>query len=156
VRTTGLSFTHCTGPHGFTFALKPTALPWALNADTYNPAITAGLTTGTITGIHATLKAARCHAIVDGTRARADDGAAQIHYHNSLAKLKIRPQDSNLHIYQVRGCRPGLHVKGMTAARQGIRPRLRSRWPASCRVPVQQVAPPPTGATCRRPRDGGA
>jgi hypothetical protein len=102
---TALSFSGCTGPGGPTFTMTPRHLPWTLNADTYNPAITAGLTTGTITGIHATLSGTRCRATVDGTSAVADNGSTQIHYHNSLAKLKIRTQHSNLHFYRVSGCR---------------------------------------------------
>jgi hypothetical protein len=100
---TALSMTHCTGPGGMKMKMTLSHLPWTLNADTYNPAITAGLTTGTISGIHATLAGTKCHATVDGTSRTADNGQTQIHYHNSLAKLKIRTQDSNLHFYNV-GC----------------------------------------------------
>jgi hypothetical protein len=101
---TALSLSDCTGPRGLTFTMTLSHLPWTLNADTYNPAITAGLTTGTISGIHATMSGTNCHATVDGTSATADNGRTQIHYHNSLAKLKIRTQDSNLHFYNVSGC----------------------------------------------------
>jgi len=41
---------------------------------------------------------------VDGTGAAADNGIMQIRYHNSLAKLKIRTEGSNLHFYNVTGC----------------------------------------------------
>lgn len=102
---TALSLSDCTGPGGLAVTITPGHLPWTLNADTYDPAITAGLTTGTINGIHATLSGPRCHAAVDGTGAAADNGSTQMHYHNSLAKLKIRTEHSNLHFYQVSGCR---------------------------------------------------
>lgn len=101
---TALSLSKCTGPGGLTFTMRPGHLPWALNADTYDPSITAGLTTGTITGLHAFLSGTNCHATVDGTSATADNGRTQIHYHNSLAKLKIRTQHSTLHFYNVSGC----------------------------------------------------
>ena len=99
-----VSFSNCTGPSGFTFTMTPGHFPWPLSAVTYNPAITAGTTTGTISGIHATLSGKNCKATVDGTGATANDGTEQIHYHNSLAKLKILTQGSNLHFYNVTGC----------------------------------------------------
>jgi hypothetical protein len=54
--------------------------------------------------IHATLAGKSCHATVDGTSATANDGQTQIHFHNSLDKLKIRTQFSNLHRYDVTAC----------------------------------------------------
>jgi hypothetical protein len=101
---TALTFASCTGPNAQAFTVKAGHLPWKLNAQTYNPAITGGLTTGTVTGIHATLSASGCHATVDGTSATAGNGKTQIHYHNSLAKLKIRTDGSNLHAYNASGC----------------------------------------------------
>jgi hypothetical protein len=101
---TALSLSDCTGPGGLPVTMTLSHLPWTLNADSYNPAITAGLTTGTISGIHATFSRNGCSATMDGTSATADNGRTQIHYHNSLAKLKIRTQDSNLHFYNVHGC----------------------------------------------------
>ena len=101
---TALSLSDCTGPGGDPTTVKLSHLPWTLNADTYDPAITGGLTTGTISGIHAAFSRPGCSATVDGTSATADNGRTQIHYHNSLAKLKIRTQDSNLHFYNVHGC----------------------------------------------------
>lgn len=100
---TALSLSDCTGPGG-PITMTLSHLPWTLNADSYDPSITRGLTTGTISGIHATLSRTGCRATVDGTSATADNGRTQIHYHNSLAKLKIRTQDSNLHFYNVHGC----------------------------------------------------
>jgi hypothetical protein len=101
---TALSMSDCTGPGGQPTTVTLSHLPWTLNADSYNPAITAGLTTGTISGIHAAFSRPGCSATIDGTSATADNGRTQIHYHNSLAKLKIRTQDSNLHFYNVHGC----------------------------------------------------
>ena len=108
---TALSLSDCTGPGSLSVTVTPGHLPWTLSADTYDPAITAGLTTGAVNGIHATVSGAKCHATVDGTSAAADNGTTQLHYHNSLAKLKIRTQHSNLHFYQVSGCR-GLFKSG--------------------------------------------
>jgi hypothetical protein len=101
---TALSLSDCTGSGGLPVTVTLSHLPWTLNADSYDPSISSGLTTGTISGIHATFGRAGCHATMDGTSATADNGRTQIHYHNSLAKLKIRTQDSNLHFYNVRGC----------------------------------------------------
>lgn len=101
---TALSLSDCTGPGGLPTTMTLSHLPWTLNADSYDPSITAGLTTGRISGIHMTFSRTGCGATVDGTSATADNGRTQIHYHNSLAKLKIRTQDSNLHFYNVRGC----------------------------------------------------
>ncbi len=103
-RITSLSFTGCTGPKGLTFTMKTSHFPWILNAVSYDPAITLGLTTGTITGIHATLSGTGCSATVDGTSATADNGMTQIHFHNSLDKFKLRHTAANLHVYNVSGC----------------------------------------------------
>jgi hypothetical protein len=101
---TSVSFTSCTGPSGLTFTMTAGNLPWALNAVSYDPAITSGTTTGTVSGIHATISGRRCHATVDGTSGTANDGQTEIHFHNSLSKLTIRTQLSNLHLYGVTGC----------------------------------------------------
>jgi hypothetical protein len=99
-----LSVSQCTGPGGLTFTMTPRHLPWALNATSYDPAITAGTVTGTISGLHVALSGTGCQATVDGTSATADNGQTEIHYHNSLGKLKIRTEGSTLHLYHVRGC----------------------------------------------------
>src|SRR5689334_22809121 len=57
-----LTFSNCTGPLGLTFTVKTTHFPWHLNAKTF----ASGKTTGTITGIHATLSGPSCSATVDG------------------------------------------------------------------------------------------
>jgi hypothetical protein len=100
---TSISFTNCThGTRAFTVTVGN--LPWTLNAVSYAPATTMGTTTGTVSRMHATISAGTCHATVDGTSAIANDGRTQIHFHNSLSKLKIRTQLSNLHLYGVTGC----------------------------------------------------
>jgi hypothetical protein len=101
---TALSLSQCTGPGGVTFTVSPRHLPWALNADSYDPSITSGTVTGTITGLHVALAGTGCQATVDGTSATADNGQTEFHYHNSLGKLKIRTEESTLHLYHVRGC----------------------------------------------------
>ena len=53
---TALSFSNCTGPLGLTFTVHTTHFPWHLNAKTFS----GGVTTGTITGIHATLSGPSC------------------------------------------------------------------------------------------------
>jgi hypothetical protein len=99
-----LSLSQCTGPGGLTFTMTPRHLPWALNADSYDPSITSGTVTGTISGLHVALSGTGCRATVDGTSATADNGQTEIHYHNSLGKLKIRTESSTLHLYHVSGC----------------------------------------------------
>jgi hypothetical protein len=101
---TSLTFTSCKLPGGAAFTLTAGDLPWQLNAQTYLPAIRGGTTVGTVTGIHATIGGRRCNATVDGSTATANDGSSPIHFHNTLAKLKIEPLGSNLHAYGVTGC----------------------------------------------------
>jgi hypothetical protein len=99
---TALSFKTCTGPLGLTFTVTSNNLPYKLNAKSYNSS--TGVTTGTITGIDATLTGPSCSAEVDGTAAGADDGTVKAHYTNSTGKLKILTTGGNLHIYDVVGC----------------------------------------------------
>lgn len=101
---TRLRLDSCTGPGGLTVTITTSHFPWPLSAVSYDPAITSGLTTGTATRIHATVSGTRCSAVVDGTSATANNGQTQFHFHNSLDKLKLRTQGSNLHLYRVSGC----------------------------------------------------
>jgi hypothetical protein len=96
---TALGFTNCTGPLGLTFTVKTTHFPWKLNATSYK----SGVTTGTITGIHATLSGPGCSAVVDGTGASANNGSVTATYTNSTGKLATTGA-GNLHIYNVSGC----------------------------------------------------
>jgi hypothetical protein len=97
-----LSFSGCTGPAGLTFTVTSGHLPWHLNALSYNA--TAGVTTGTITGIHATLSGPSCSAVVDGTGATANNGKVKVTYTNGTGVLKVLASGGNLHIYNVSGC----------------------------------------------------
>jgi hypothetical protein len=96
---TALSFSNCTGPLGLTFTVKTTHFPWHLNAVSFS----SGVTTGTITGIHATLTGPSCSAVVDGTGATANNGKVTAKYSNSTGKLTTTGA-GNLHIYNVSGC----------------------------------------------------
>lgn len=98
---TALSFSNCTGPLSLTFTVKTTHFPWKLNANSYNAS--KGVTTGTITGIHATLTGPSCSAVVDGTSATADNGKVTATYTNGTGKLATTGA-GNLHIYKVKGC----------------------------------------------------
>lgn len=109
-KITSVTFSTCTGPFGLTFFVKTSAsstTPWYLNAVSYNA--TSGVTTGTITGIHAVLTGPSCKAIVDGTGATAHNGKVQGTYTNSTDKLKILASGGNLHIYKVSGCSGLIH-----------------------------------------------
>jgi len=103
-RLTAATFTGCSGTGGLTFTMTASHFPWMLSASTYDPATTGGLTVGTVSGIHAVISGTSCSATVDGTSATANDGQAEIHFHNSLDKLKISNNASNLHVYNVTGC----------------------------------------------------
>ena len=94
-----LSFSTCTGPLSLTFTVKTTHFPWHLNAKTFS----GGVTTGTISGIHATLSGPSCSAVVDGTSATANNGMVTAKYSNSTGKLTTTGA-GNLHIYNVSGC----------------------------------------------------
>jgi hypothetical protein len=96
---TALGFSSCTGPAGLTFTVKTTHFPWHLNALSFS----SGVTTGTITGIHATLSGPSCSAVVDGTGPTADNGKVTAKYSNGTAHLTTTGA-GNLHIYNVNGC----------------------------------------------------
>jgi len=94
-----LSFSSCTGPLGLTFTVHTTHFPWHLNAVSFS----SGVTTGTITGIHATLSGPSCSAVVDGTGASANNGRVTAKYSNGTGRLTTTGA-GNLHIYNVNGC----------------------------------------------------
>jgi hypothetical protein len=96
---TSLGFSNCTGPLSLTFTVKTTHFPWHLNAKSF----AGGITTGTITGIHATLSGPGCSATVDGTSATANNGSVTAKYSNSTGKLSTTGA-GNLHVYNVSGC----------------------------------------------------
>jgi hypothetical protein len=97
---TSLTFSSCTGPLGLTFTVTSSAFPWHLNASSYS----SGVTSGTLSGIHAKLSGPSCSATVDGTSSTADNGTADATYTNSSGALKVLTTGGNLHIYGVSGC----------------------------------------------------
>jgi hypothetical protein len=96
---TTLSFSNCTGPLSLTFTVHTTHFPWHLNAKSFS----GGVTTGTISGIHATLSGPSCSATVDGTSATANNGTVTAKYSNATGKLSTTGA-GNLHVYNVSGC----------------------------------------------------
>ena len=105
---TSISFTGCTGPLHLAFTVTASALPWHINAVSFNSA--TGTTTGTLTGIHASMSGAGCTAVVDGTSATAHNGTVTITYTNSTHTLKVLTTSGNLHIYNVSsGCAGAIH-----------------------------------------------
>ncbi len=104
-RINSLRFTSCSGPLGLTFTVKGSNFPWRLNAKSFK----AGVTKGTITGIHAKLAGTGCTAIVDGTGASKDNGRVKVTYTNRTHALKVRTGGGNLHIYRVHGCAGLIH-----------------------------------------------
>jgi hypothetical protein len=97
---TSVVFKNCTGPAALKFSVATSATakkPWKLNAVSYNKK--TGVTTGTITGIHAKLTGAECTAVVDGTGATKDNGMVKATYTNKTHKLVILAAGGNLHIY---------------------------------------------------------
>ena len=96
---TTLGFSNCTGPLNLTFSVHTTHFPWHLNAASFS----SGVTTGTITGIHATLSGPGCSATVDGTGASANNGKVTAKYSNGTGKLSTTGA-GNLHVYNVHGC----------------------------------------------------
>jgi hypothetical protein len=96
---TSLGFSNCTGPLSLTFTVHTAHFPWKLNAKSFS----GGVTTGTISRIHATLSGPSCKATVDGTGASANNGTVTAKYSNSTGKLSTTGA-GNLHIYNVQGC----------------------------------------------------
>lgn len=97
-----ITFSSCNGPVGLVFTVTAGHLPWKINASSYNS--TTGVTTGTITGIHAKLSGPGCTAIVDGTSSTANNGKVKVTYTNKTAVLKVSTSGGNLHTYSVNGC----------------------------------------------------
>jgi len=90
---------------GFTINIKAGHLPWHLNLVSYNAA--KGVTTGTLTGIHINfaVPAISCSAVVDGTKATANNGSVVVTYTNKTAKLAILKAGTKLHLFNVsKGC----------------------------------------------------
>jgi hypothetical protein len=102
---TTLTFSNCTGPLSLKFTVHTTHFPWHLNAKSF----AGGVTTGTITGIHATLSGPSCTAVVDGTGASANNGSVTAKYSNGTGKLTTTGA-GNLHVYNVNGCAGLIHT----------------------------------------------
>jgi hypothetical protein len=96
---TSVLFSNCTMA-SLTIGMS-TAGGWKLNASSYNSA--TGVTSGTITGINLFVQNSACQAVVDGTRAIANDGKVGITYSNATHVLKIL-RKGNLHVFNVHGC----------------------------------------------------
>jgi hypothetical protein len=102
-KITSIKFSSCTGPLGLVFTVHSRHLPWKINAVTYNSR--TGTTSGTISGIHASLSGSGCTAVVDGTGARKNNGKVAVSYVNRTHKLTVKTSGGNLHIYGVSsGC----------------------------------------------------
>jgi hypothetical protein len=86
---------------GFAITIKAAHLPWHLNLVSYNAA--KGVTTGTLTGIHINfaVPAIGCTAMVDGTKATANNGSVVVTYTNKTAKLAILKAGTKLHLFNV-------------------------------------------------------
>jgi hypothetical protein len=81
------------------FTVTASNTPWYMNALSY----ASGVTTGQLTGIHLVLSDSNgCSAVVDGTSATANNGAAGFMYHNTR-RFRTGP-GSALHFYNVIDC----------------------------------------------------
>jgi hypothetical protein len=98
---TSASFTSCKIAT-LTVSVAVHGLPWHENALSFNK--TAGVTTGTISGIDLVATAPGCSATLDGTAAGANNGVTKITYTNSTGKIKLLGPGGNLHSYAVSGC----------------------------------------------------
>jgi hypothetical protein len=99
---TSFGLTGCSAD-GFSVKMTTGKLPWHLNLVSYSK----GVTTATITGIHLNLSVAAigCSAIVDGTKATADNGTLAVTYTNKTGKLATAAKGSDLVLYKVTsGC----------------------------------------------------
>lgn len=73
---------------------------WMLNAVSYRP----GVTTGTLTGIHFTVKGDSCSFVLDGTSATANNGHVRVTFSNAHSHLTTLTAGSSLNSYDVSGC----------------------------------------------------
>jgi hypothetical protein len=89
---------------GFAITIKAAHLPWHLNLVSYNAA--KGVTSGTLTGIHINfaVPGIGCTAVVDGTKATANNGSVVVTYTNKTAKLAILKAGTKLHLFNVKNC----------------------------------------------------
>ena len=101
---------------GFTITIKPGHLPWHLNLVSYNAA--KGVTTGTLTGLHISfaVPGIGCTAIVDGTKATANNGSVVVTYTNKTAQLAILKAGTKLHLFNVAKACAGVVKNGDSIA----------------------------------------
>jgi hypothetical protein len=127
---TGIGSIKAMSFQGGCFTLTAGLLPWKINARTYQP--TAGVTAGTITGVHLRFTDPTfCDFSADGTGAAAGNGTVRFRYVNGTGRLQILRTGSTLHIYSVKGCGGAFH-DGDTAALSSI----------SMITPVQTITGP--------------
>jgi hypothetical protein len=98
---TSASFSGCTIAN-ISVTVTTHGLPWHENALSFNK--TAGVTTGTISGIDLVATTTGCTATLDGTAAGANNGVTKMTYTNSTGKIKLLGTGGNLHSYAVVGC----------------------------------------------------
>jgi hypothetical protein len=110
---TSLTMTNCT-VDGVDVSVTA-QLPWTINLIGYDH--TKGTTTGSLTGLDATLSAPGCSATVTGSGG-SSSGSEEFTYSNSTHKLTLLPDSSNLRFEDVTGCF-GLISDGDSAALDG-------------------------------------
>jgi hypothetical protein len=94
-----VSWVSCTGPLGISFSVTAKNLPWSLNATSYNAS--TGTTTGSLTGVEASISGTLCSASFAGTSATSPATLTGT-YVNSTHTLTI--SGGNLHAWGVSGC----------------------------------------------------
>ncbi|GAA0964102.1 hypothetical protein [Actinocorallia libanotica] len=99
---TSATFSNCRGPLGIRFTMNTDDVSYQLNADSY----AAGVTSGTLNNITATLSGPFCSATVGGP-ASGTPGSISGTYTNSTHTLAV--SGGNLHIWNVSGCFGLLH-----------------------------------------------
>jgi hypothetical protein len=96
---TSLGFNSCS-VDGVTLTVSTGTVAFPLNAKSF----ASGLTKGSVSGIHFSVSSSVCSFVVDGSSATADNGTLITRYRNSNHILRVIPQGSTLHIYDVSGC----------------------------------------------------
>jgi hypothetical protein len=111
------SFEDCQGGPGFKiFWIWENTNEIYINAQSYNAA--KGITTGDITGLHASGSTTGCSFVVDGTSGSSDNGLVKGTYTNATGKGTVLATGGNLHFWDVSGCF-GLYNNGDAAEASG-------------------------------------
>jgi hypothetical protein len=108
-----LSWSGCSGPLGITFTVTAQGLPWAINAVSYS----AGVTTGTLTGVKAHISGVGCTADFGGATS-GSTATLDVKYTNSTHTLTVLGT-GNLHAYNVSGTCAGLINSGDATSYKG-------------------------------------